>query len=244
MLLPGNIPLMCNRCEPAQVVHFRDVFGWTHMEWSHEEISRRYIGPNQRGTLLRDLNKLEYGDWGLIPWFSPTRLPATREGKRLSTNNCRAEGMEKAYSFRQPWERNQRCLVPVMSYDEPYWGPWGEQFKKSVWWRFRRKDKAPWMMAGLWNEWTDRETGEVVLSYTMITTNCDRHALLGLMHKPDPKLPEDQQDKRTLVPLEHQHWETWLTGTKEQAKALLQAPAIELFDHGAADPAQQIDLGL
>ncbi|MDB5826654.1 MAG: hypothetical protein JWQ73_874 [Variovorax sp.] len=46
---------------------------------------------------------------------------------------------------------------------------------------------APWALAGLWNVWTNRDTGEAHESYTMLTINADDHALMRRMHKPDPK---------------------------------------------------------
>jgi hypothetical protein len=76
----------------------------------------------------------------------------------------------------------------------------------------------------------------------MITQNCDGHPLLGLMHKPDPKLSPDKQDKRAMVPLERGHWDQWLNGSIEQAEALINVPDMSLFKHAAADPAKQIDL--
>ena len=39
---------------------------------------------------------------------------------------------------------------------------------QTIWWRFQRADGAPWALAGLWNTWTDKGTGEMVESYTMI----------------------------------------------------------------------------
>lgn len=54
-------------------------------------------------------------------------------------------------------------------------------------WRFRRRDGDLWGLAGLYNEWTDPVTGEIVPRYTMRTLNCDGHPLLSRMHKPDPK---------------------------------------------------------
>lgn len=78
----------------------------------------------------------------------------------------------------------------------------------------------------------------------MITQNCDGHPLLGLMHKPDPKLPADQQDKRAVVPLERAAWDQWLHGTSVQAEGLIQVPRIELFRHGAATPGKQVKLPL
>lgn len=58
------------------------------------------------------------------------------------------------------------------------------------------------MLAGIWNEWIDPATGEVVPSYTMLTMNSDSHPMLRRLHKPDPKLPADQQDKRAVVHIE------------------------------------------
>ncbi|KGH27319.1 hypothetical protein P353_18735 [Comamonas testosteroni] len=33
------------------------------------------------------------------------------------------------------------------------------------------------------------------------------------MHKPDPKLPADQQDKRSVIPIEMQDVDQWLAAT-------------------------------
>ena len=131
----------------------------------------------------------------------------------------------------------QRCIIPAESYVEPYW-----QDNVHTAWQFARADGEPWGLAGLWSEWTDPSTGEVLASYTMVTQNCDTHPLLKLMHRPDPKRPPHMQDKRTVVPLDKSNWETWLHGTMEQAEALIELPALELFKHGAKDPTQQIAL--
>jgi hypothetical protein len=56
---------------------------------------------------------------------------------------------------------------------------------KNIWWQFSRADGAPWGLAGLWNVWTNKDTGEVHESYTMLTINVDDHALMRHMHKPD-----------------------------------------------------------
>jgi len=175
--------------------------------------------------------------WGLIPPFSKTPTPTTHDGKRMSTNNARRERMATAPTYRDAWRKGQRCIIPALSYDEPYWGT-----GKNIWWRFWRADGEPWALAGIWSEWTDKATGEVLPSFTMITQNCDGHPLLGLMHKPDTKLPADQQDKRAVVPLEPGQWDQWLNGTIDQAEQLIQVPPLQLFRHAAADPAKQVDL--
>lgn len=65
----------------------------------------------------------------------------------------------------------------------------------------RRVDGAPWGLVGLWNTWTRPSQRRVHESYTMLTLNADQHPLMQRMHKPDPKLPDDAQDKRSVLPI-------------------------------------------
>nr|HPM68979.1 SOS response-associated peptidase family protein [Piscinibacter sp.] len=133
-------------------------------------------------------------------------------------------------TFKDPWKHGKRCIIPAWSFDEPNW-----ESGKNVWWRFRRVDGAPWGLAGLWNTWTDKTTGELVESYTMLTINADAHPLMRRMHKPDPKLGPDQQDKRSVVPVEFEDVDLWLHGTQAEARRLLRLSETELFDAGPAD---------
>ena len=95
--------------------------------------------------------------WGLIPWFA-------KEPKlKYPTNNARSEDLEAKASYKDPWRRGQRCIIPRM-------------------------------------------------------------------HKPDPKLAPDKQDKRSVIPLEVQKFDTWLAGTVEEAQKLLKLGPVELFD--------------
>jgi putative SOS response-associated peptidase YedK len=207
---------------------------------THEKISMRHLVPDFLGDYGATVAPLKPGpivladralvaQWGMIPPWSKTREPLTSQGRRMSTNNCRREGMASAPTFRDAWRKGRRCIIPAESYDEPNWTS-----GKNVWWRFWRADAQPWALAGIWSEWTDPDTGTMVPSYSMITQNCDGHPLLGLMHKPDPKLPADQQDKRSVVSLEPGQWDQWLNGTPDQAEQLIQVPALELFNAGPA----------
>jgi len=227
---------MCNRYRPVSVTVVRDVFGFTLLEQPQPLYATHGIGPWQPGPFIR-AGSAAVGQWGLIPWFSATRRPTGRGGRPISTNNCRIETVATAPTFKGPWARAQRCLIPALDYDEPYWGT-----GRNIWWRFARRDAAPWALAGLWSEWTDPATGEVLLSYTMLTQNCDSHGLLNRMHKPDPSLPAHAQDKRSVVSIEQADWEQWLHGSTEDALALVRLSPEELFAHGPADPAQQVPL--
>lgn len=63
----------------------------------------------------------------------------------------------------------------------------------------------------------------------MLTLNADDHPIMRRMHKPDPKLGPDQQDKRSVIPIEAADVDTWLFGTQEQAKALARLLPAEAF---------------
>lgn len=147
--------------------------------------------------------------------------------------------MASAPTYRDAWTQGRRCLIPAESFDEPYWGT-----GTNIWWRFWRADGEPWALAGIWSQWTDPDTGELVPNYCMITQNCDNHLLLKLMHKPDPTLAADQQDKRAVVPLEREQWDAWLNGSVAQVEQLIQLPDLAVFRHGAADPAKRVELPL
>lgn len=186
------------------------------------------IFPRGAGAFIRASGKppdreldLVVGKWGLIPWFakSPTL--------KYSTNNARFEEIATKASFKHAWLRGQRCIIPAVSFDEPCW-----ETGRNIWWRFRRADGAPWGLAGLWNEWVSPESGEILQSYTMLTINADAHPLMSRMHKPDPALPPDRQDKRSVIAIELADTERWLSGSLDDAIALAQAPAVEVIDAG------------
>ncbi|MEJ5148928.1 SOS response-associated peptidase [Comamonas sp. MYb396] len=204
-------------------------------------LGARDVFPRSPGGFIRRAvddpgygKELAVGRWGLIPWFSKT------PDIKYSTNNARAEEVADKASFKDPWKRGQRCIIPAATFDEPCWGPYEAQFEKCEWWRFKRADGDPWGLAGLWNIWTDRATGEVHESYTMLTLNADGHEIMGKMHKneinPDTKkpLPIDQQDKRSVIPIELADVDQWLEGSIKDAQALLKLAPVEVFAAGPA----------
>lgn len=76
----------------------------------------------------------------------------------------------------------------------------------------------------------NHETGEILDCYSMITINADDHPLFRRMHKPDPKLPADQQDKRSVVPIMPGDVDAWLSGSIDDAINLLKAAPAEYFE--------------
>ena len=152
---------MCNRYDAPT----RDA---VERHWAVRQIAPQewddVLFPRGHGPFIRRAHadagfskELVVGQWGLIPWFA-------KEPKlKYPTNNARSEELADKASYKHPWARGQRCIIPANTFDEPNW-----ETGKNVWWRFRRSDGQPWGLAGLWNTWTDKSTGEVHESYTMI----------------------------------------------------------------------------
>ncbi len=215
---------MCNRYTPPDQLAIEREWALGRpnpARWWDEVLFPRGTGPFIRRAhdIVGYERELVVGQWGLIPWFA-------KEPKlKYPTNNARSEEMAEKASYKHPWARGQRCIIPALDFDEPCW-----ETGKNVWWRFRRMDGQPWRLAGLWNTWIDKATGEVHESYTMLTINADTHPLMRRMHKPDPKLPLDGLDKRSVIPIEAGDVNTWLAGTVQEAHALLRLASLDVFD--------------
>ena len=184
------------------------------------------VFPNGQGPFIRAARdatapqrELVVGQWALIPWFAKERR------LKYATCNARSEELADKASYKQPWARGQRCIIPAQAFFEPNW-----EGGKHVPWIFRRADGLPWGLAGLWNVWTDKASGELVESYTMLTLNADQHPLMNRMHRPDPKRPPDMQDKRSVVPIEPADVDLWLFGTVAQAQSLVRLAPVACFD--------------
>lgn len=225
---------MCNLYHVSPKGDFAVYVARHAAKWVIPDYEMRTVGPNQDGVFFRaagDEVLGEVGQWGLIRPGQPERLdylPSKVPGKRgrpRSTNNARIEGIEKKATFKAAWTGGRRCLVPAAWYQEPNW-----ETGKNIWWQLKRADGDPWMLAGIWSEWIDLKTGELVPNFTVITTNCDSHPLLNRLHKPDPNLPPDAQDKRSLVHVAPAHWEQWLRGTVGDALQLIKPPPVDDFD--------------
>ena len=205
---------MCNIYDPLSGDLIAVVFGRKAPKKSY----KARIGPLQDGPFVTSSDETHVGQWGLIAPWSSSRVPKTSKGVRMSTNNARIEGVAKSPTFRNAWTRGKRCLIPAVSFTEPCW-----ETGKNVWWRFSRTDGQPWALGGLWDEWQDRETGELVPSYTMLTQNADQHPLLNRMHRPG-------KEKRTLVPIEQGDWDTWLEGSESQVLDLVRLPSMNVIE--------------
>lgn len=215
---------MCNRYKPpeeAEIEREYEIGRKRPLRWWDD-----LVHPLKTGPYIKAGGELECGQWGMIPPYSKTRHPADRQGRPLQTNNCRRERLATAETFRAAWRAGQRCIIPASYWVEPYYG----YNDRCTWWAIWRHDGRPAGLAGIWSEWTDPSTGEIVPSYSMVTQNCAGHPLLSRMHR------KDKPESRSVVLLEHADYDAWLHGSHDQAEALIRLPPVELLGNGPEDP--------
>ncbi len=115
--------------------------------------------------------------WGLIPhWVRDQKTAATIMNQTL---NARAETIFDKPSFRES-ARNRRCLIYLDAFYEHH-----HAGSKTYPFHISLKDGSPLAVAGLWDEWTDKETGEVLQTVSLITTEANE--LMAKIHN-NPKL--------------------------------------------------------
>ena len=119
---------MCNRYRPAAA---DKILGLGYEpQFIGEPPGLRFdrdIGPFGRGVFVRphrETGRLEevVGQWGLIGWFAKSPQPERVKGRpAILTNNARFETIHKLPTYRDPWKRGQRCIIPAMAHYEPNW---------------------------------------------------------------------------------------------------------------------------
>jgi putative SOS response-associated peptidase YedK len=122
--------------------------------------------------------------WGLIPsWAKDPTL-----GSRMI--NARAETVAEKPAFRSAFRR-RRCVVPADGFFE--WKREGRDRKspKTPFW-IHREDRAPFVMAGLWEKWVP-EGGAPVFTYTILTTEA-APVIQGIHHRMPVILPGGARD--------------------------------------------------
>lgn len=152
-----------------------------------------FANPDVRPTQSAPVIRLDAGQrlalparWGLIPSW------AKDESFAQHTFNARAETLRTKASFRSAF-RQRRCLVPASAFYE--WRSMPQQKRKQKL-RFTSPQHHPLALAGLWERWQPPGNGEVLDTYTIITTA--PNALMAPVHDRMPAI------------LGADDWEAWL----------------------------------
>lgn len=123
-------------------------------------------------------SQIQLLQWGLVPGWVRDLQKAPRP------INARAETLAEKPSFHTLLQR-RRALVLADSFYE-----WQATGQGKIPHRILLRSGEPFAFAGLWDEWVDRQTGEVRPTFTIITT--EPNSLMAPIHNRMPVLLPDR----------------------------------------------------
>jgi len=122
-------------------------------------------------------NEIQLFNWGLIPFW------AKDDSIKKNTLNARIETINEKPSFRN--SVNNRCLVLADGFYEWQW--LDEKGKQKQKYELTLPDNELFAFAGLYSEWVDKSTGEIINSYTILTTEANE--LMSKIHNTKKRMP-------------------------------------------------------
>ncbi|QED37352.1 SOS response-associated peptidase [Antarcticibacterium arcticum] len=163
--------------EPESYVPLDEINGFTF-------IKTPVITDESRG-------EIDLYHWGLIPFW------AKEDSIKKNTLNARIETVTDKPAFRNSVEN--RCLVLANGYYEWQW--LDEKGKQKQKFFITPRDQEIFAFAGIYSSWKNPDTGELINSYSIITTEANE--LMSEIHNNKKRMP---------VVLRQEDRNHWLSG--------------------------------
>ncbi len=140
----------------------------------------------------REPNIIQHYRWGLVPlWAKDDQI-------KQYTLNAKIETLSEKPSFRS--SLNKRCLILVDGFYEWQWlDPKGKQKQKYI---ITLPNNEPFALGGLWSYWEDKLTGNILNTFTIVTTAANE--LMSQIHNSKKRMP---------VILDKNNEKEWLNST-------------------------------
>lgn len=178
--------------EPESYVPMDEINGFTY-------IKTPVITDESRG-------EIDLFNWGLIPFW------AKDDTIKKNTLNARIETVTDKPAFRSSAEN--RCLVLANAYFEWQWlDNKGKEKQKFL---IHPVDQEIFAFAGIYSTWKKPGTGELINSYSIITTEANE--LMSKIHNNKQRMP---------VVLKQEDQNIWLSGAEVSKFALPYEVALE-----------------
>lgn len=137
--------------------------------------------------------EIDFFNWGLIPFW------AKDDTIKKMTLNARIETAEEKPAFRNATEN--RCLIIANAYYEWQWLDFkGKEKQKYI---IKPLEQEIFAFAGIYSSWKNKETNELMNSYSILTTNANE--LMSEIHNTKKRMP---------VILKEEDRQGWLQGAE------------------------------
>lgn len=141
----------------------------------------------------KETDKIQLFNWGLIPYW------AKDDSIKKNTLNARIETIIEKPAFRN--SINNRCLILADGFYEWQW--LDEKGKEKQKFLLLLPNNEAFAFAGIWNEWYNKQTNEMIKTYTILTTIANE--LMSKIHNSKNRMP---------VILSQDNEIEWLNGKK------------------------------
>lgn len=190
---------MCGRYVSPDDASIEREFNLVRTEWQFPPSYN--VAPTQDVPVVRTNGDGErigsLMHWGLIPFWAKGVQP------KYSTINATIEKLQSGPTWRGPWSRGQRCIMPALGFYEWQLLPDGKTKQPYY---LTLNDQAVFGFAALWD--SSHGDAGVIESCTIVTLPANR--LMTEIHNVKQRMP---------AILTEAHRNTWLT-----------APAVEAFE--------------
>ena len=183
--------------------------GWVRQNFNCELPSDKWadvVSPTQLAPFIYmdgGIPICELAQFGLIPFLSHQN----RSGRR--TYNARTETVAEEASYKKVWNQRKFGLAIMEGFFLPVW-----ENGLSRSWCVKRVDLQPIAVPSIWERLMDEVTGEVTLSFSLLTVNADHDLFMNRFHK-------DLSEKRSIVILKESEYLLWLDANHSEARSLL-----------------------
>jgi putative SOS response-associated peptidase YedK len=174
-------------------------------------------------VIVSQSEQLEVAKWGLIPFW--IREAEKAEKIRNSTANAVSETIFALSSFREAI-RSRRCLVPSTGFYEYHY-----EGKEVIPYRIYLKNEEIFSLGGVYDEWRNPETKEMVRTFSVITVPANE--LCGFIHN------GGRDPGRMPMILSAGDTEKWLSAelTKSEIESLMVPYSAERMEADALEKA-------
>lgn len=131
-----------------------------------------FAHPDWPVITANDPNEFQLFNWGLIPKWTPNQDLAKQF--RINNLNSKSETIFEKRSFSTAI-KNQRCLIPITGFFE-----WRDINKKKYPYHIQLKEEEIFCLAGIYDEWIDKQSGEILNTFSIVTT--EANPLMAKIH--------------------------------------------------------------
>ena len=173
----GDIIKIANKEKKVQkAIHANVTSGFEFTQW-----------PILKYTTTHDDLTLEMAHWEFIPSWINTQRDLQYSREKFTTLNAKGENLLESRMYRDA-ALQRRCLVLSSGfYEWRHFKPMGAK-KENAYPYFIRVKKADYFfMAGIYQPWTDKETGETIDTFAIVTTAANH--LMAKIHNKKKRMP-------------------------------------------------------